>query len=290
MKALENLRQMSRQERAALVLRIGLGMVFLVGGLSKLSKLLDPGAQMAMVNAYIGPSGYVNEFFAQYIFGQGVSPWFFLTGLSSFEALSGLALILGLAVRPLTLIYGFLMWTFVMSLPVVTTPAIEVGVKTYTSPALLVMIRDIALSGLSFLLFNLGPGPLSLDGKLFSKPALRSISWDHLGVLLRLSLGAVMIVGGAFHGLDHIQSFTFPGWVLVALGLVLVSGIGSRYAGYLTIGVLGWYIATKLNIDNSILANLNSIKREIALVAAATVLGTLGGGNYFTLRLARKSA
>ena len=39
----------------------------------------------------------------------------------------------------------------------------------------------------------------------------------------------------------------------------------------------------KLNMDKSIIKNLNSIKREFALAACGGVLYALGGGKLFTL-------
>ncbi|MAG22686.1 MAG: hypothetical protein CMM09_01220 [Rhodospirillaceae bacterium] len=51
-----------------------------------------------------------------------------------------------------------------------------------------------------------------------------------------------------------------------------------------------WYMWTKLNIDKSLIANLNSIKREFALIAAGAVAVSLGGGTYFTLLEEAKKA
>jgi|OM-RGC.v1.029007504 hypothetical protein len=42
--------------------------------------------------------------------------------LSVFELVSGLLLIVGLVVRPLSLAYAFLLWSFVVALPVMTAP------------------------------------------------------------------------------------------------------------------------------------------------------------------------
>ena len=55
-------------DQSAFVLRIGLGLVFLAGGLAKLSKLFVPAKQADMVNLYLSPGGYINQFFFDYLF------------------------------------------------------------------------------------------------------------------------------------------------------------------------------------------------------------------------------
>ena len=134
----------SQDAYIALLLRIGLGSVFVIGGWSKLSQLLDPARSEAIVALYTGPKDYINTFFLEYLFGPNswLSPWGFLTTLSTFEFISGVALLVGFLVRPLALLYGFLLWTFVFSLPVVLTPGVAVAEKTYLAPALLVQIRQ----------------------------------------------------------------------------------------------------------------------------------------------------
>lgn len=272
-----------QHEKAALLLRVGLGIVFVSGGLAKLVKLLDPAAQSSLVTAYIGAGGYVNAFFADFLFSTGLTPWVFLTGLSTFEALGGAALLVGLAVRPLSLIYGFLMWSFVMALPVTLTPGVALGVKTYTSPAMLVLARDIAMSGLLFALFNLGSGPLSLDRRLFNLPAFREgTSWEHLGLLIRLSLAYVFVVAGIFRGMDHIQSFGTTPFILVPLGIVLATGFGARVAGLIGLGLIAIYAVGQLSLDKGVIGNFNGIKREFALFAAGMTLALFGGGKLFT--------
>lgn len=171
-----------------------------------------------------------------------------------------------------------------MSLPVVTTPGVVVTVKTYTSPAMLVQIRDIVLSGMMFVLFNLGSGPWSLDQKWFKQPAiLAHANWDNLGLLLRLSMAFPFFVAGFFSGLDHIPTFATNSWVLLALGVLLVSGVGIRYAGYATMAVMVWYMVHKLNMDKSLIGNLNGFKREVAFLAAGATFVILGGGRLYTL-------
>jgi len=283
------------RDTAALWLRIGVGLVFVIGGWSKLSQLLGADGGAAMVSSYMGPGGYVNTFFTDYLFRGGIpslfSPWTFLTALSAFELASGLALLAGFLVRPLALVYAFLLWTFVFSLPVVTTPGVVPVMDTYTSPALLVQIRDVCLSGLMFVLFNLGPGRWSVDrvpaaGHAAGQAAGQAVAdWEALGLLTRLSLAAPLLVGGFFVGGDSIQSFATFAPLLVLAGLVLVSGVGVRAAALLVCAVMLWYMLGKLSLDKSFIANLNGIKREFALLGAACLLVRFGGGSRFAWRL-----
>ena len=271
----------------ATALRIGIGSVFIFGGWNKTSKLIDPETQAALVNSYMGTAGYINTFFAEYLFTSPamLTPWLFLTALSVFELISGFMLVFGLLVRPLSLIYAFLVWTFVMALPTVTTPGVEVSQKTYLAPAILVQIRDITLSGLLFILYNLGSGARSLDEKLFGPDALKTMSnWQHLGLLLRLSLAAMLLVAGFFSGMANIKTFDMPAFLMIIIGLaMLVEKNTAKIAGAFLVVTMLAYMLGKVSFDKSIVSNFNSIKREFAFIAGGLVLALRGGGNLYTL-------
>ncbi len=282
MKLLRDLKTLSPHEQAVLLLRVGLGLTFLFGGAAKLSHLLDPSAQAAMVAEYLGPKGYINAFFADFLARFEVSTWGFLTGLSAFEVLSGVALIAGLAVRPLSLVFGLLFWTFVVSLPVVTAPGAHVEGPTYMAPALLVQIRDVALSGLMFVLHRLGPGRWSLDHRLFLAEPLRpGVSRDSIALLLRLSLASLFLVGGVFHGMDSIQSFSAGPVLLIVFGVTLASGYGARWVGLAAAAFFVTYLTLKFSPARSLLANGNGVKRELALLMASLALARVGGGALY---------
>lgn len=273
----------SKQDLSALILRIGLGLVFIIGGISKLSQLLDPQRSQAILDSYWGTSGYVNQFFIDFMFSEnGLQPWWFLTSLSWFELISGLMLVSGLWVRPLSLLYGFLLWSFIIALPVVTTPEVNVSVKTYMAPALFVQIRDVALSGMMFVLYSLGSGAYSLDRRLF-KLEDRASDWNNLGLLLRLSIFAPLIVAGVFFGMANIPSFASSPLILVPLALWLISGKGLRIGGGVLVLTMLWFMLQKLNADKSLIANLNGFKREFAFIALGVVLSFFGGGATYTL-------
>ena len=270
---------------AALFIRVGMGLLFIIGGCSKLSQLLDPSYAEGIVMSYVGTTGYINDVFLTFLFPSGsfLSPWGFLTALSSFELVSGVALVAGFLVRPLALVYAFLLWTFVFSLPVVTTPGVELTVQTYTSPAMFVQSRDIALSGMMFVLYQLGSGRRSLDS-LFLVNANQSEqkNWDNLGLLLRLSVALPLLIGALFGSFGNIMTFASPGWILLVVSLLLIAGVKVRDAAAITMVIMAWYIMTKLTLDKSFIANLNGFKRELALFSGALVLFGCGGGNSYT--------
>ena len=262
---------------AAMLLRIGIGLVFLIGGANKLSKLLSSEHSMGMVDSYMGKMGYINAFFHEYLFsgsiGEVLTPWGFLTGLSAFELVAGAMLILGILVRPLALIYALLVWTFVIALPVATTPGLE-NTHAIHSPAILVQIRDIALSGLLFTLLLIGSGKHSLDSKLFgAEQAQRSfISEKAAQLLIRISVALPLLVGGFFWGMDHIPTFKVDDVILIATGFALLFGINVRLTGVVVATIAVWYMVNKLNLDKSLIGNLNGFKREFAFLAAGLAL------------------
>jgi len=260
----------------AMTLRIGLGALFVIGGWNKLSKLLSPESSAGLVESYTATTGYINEFFMVWLFSgpSPLTPWGFLTALSAFELVTGIMLLVGLLVRPVALIYAFLLWTFVISLPVVTTNGVDPGVATYMAPALLVQIRDVALSGIMFVLFGLGSGARSVDIRIFGEDAAEPVmSWETAALLLRLSTASVLIVGGLFAGMPNIKSFMEPGLIMAAVGAALLwGGAVTRYAAMAACAIIGYYMLTKIGIDKGLVGSLNAIKRELALFAAAFVL------------------
>jgi len=269
----------------ATILRIGVGLVFVIGGWNKLYQLLSMDLSAAIVTSYTGGKGYINDFFMNYLFSDGslLTPWGFLTALSTFELLSGVALVVGLMVRPLALIYAFLLWTFVFSLPVVTTPGVESTVATYTSPAMFVQIRDIALSGFMFALLIMGSGRFSLDSRVLTNGVnSEEVDWNNLGLLLRLSLAIPLVIGGLFGGFANITTYATFQPLLFILGVMLVIGVKVREAAALTFVIMLWYAATKFSVDKSAIAILNGFKREFATAAVAIILVVRNGGTAYT--------
>jgi len=271
----------------ALLLRLGLGSVFVVGGWAKLARLLDPAKSEAILSEYLGPLGYINTLFQDFLFSGRlpieITPWGFMSALSGFELVSGLMLMAGLLVRPLAVFWALLLWSFVPSLPVVTTPGVALAAATYTSPAMLVQIRDIGLSGLFFVLYQLGAGQASLDAALFRLPAQRALNWDGAALLLRLSLGVVLLAAGVFHGYAKVSTFGMPAWALIPVGLGLIAGVQARWFGAAAALMMLVYMGQKLGGASSLLGYLNSVKREFGFLAAGACLALVGGGQAWRL-------
>lgn len=273
-------------DRIALILRLALGAVFVIGGWWKLSRALDPAAAPALVERYMAPNGYINAFFADYLFagplGVMLNPLSFLILLSGFELVAGLALVAGLLVRSFSFVFAFLLWSFVVALPVVTVTGAEVDGATHFSPALLVQIRDIGMSGLFFVLYAIGSGIYSVDQRMLGRGAgPTSVEWSKYGLIIRLAIGVVFLIGGLFAGFDHIKSFVpIPG-LLIVIGIVLISGHFVRSGAVAALAVLLWYCAGKISLDTSAWNNLNAIKRELAFIAASVVLIRWGGGQAY---------
>lgn len=276
----------ARADMIALVLRLGLGSVFVIGGWWKLSRALSAEHADALVSRYMAADGYINTFFQQYLFTEGLgdflTPLGFMILLSAFELVSGLALIAGLFVRALSFFYAFLMWSFVIALPVVTATGYPADTISHFSPALLVQIRDVGLSGMFLVLFHLGSGSGSLDGRLFGRGGAQAqTDWDSYGLLLRLSVAAVFLVGGFFAGYGHIKSFVPIPVLLILVGVLLASGHLVRLGALAAFLILAWYCFGKISIDATLWNNLNAIKRELAYLAATGVLVAVGGGQAF---------
>ncbi len=270
----------------ALILRVGLGMVFVTGGWWKLSRAINSETSAALVDQYMAANGYINGFFEQFLFtgalGSVLTPLGFLIAFSAFELLSGLALLSGFLVRGLSFVYAFLLWSFVIALPVITVPDVATDIETHFSPAILVQIRDIGLSGMCFALWAMGSGKYSLDQKLLNRGfAPQNLNWNHYGLLLRLSLAVVFVVGGVFFGFSYIKSFIPVPIALTLIGLVLASGHATRLAAMAALAVIAWYSFGKLSLDTSFWNNLNSIKRELAFLALSLILILHRGGLAF---------
>ena len=146
-----------------------------------------------------------------------------------------------------------------------------------------VQIRDIALSGFFFVLYNLGPGARSLDSRRYALPETLGRDWEPLGLLLRLSLGIAFLVGGLFAGYDNVVTWGVPGIVLAVIGAGLIAGVEVRWFALAAAAVLVWFMLVKLAGAAGVIAWFNAVKREFAILAPAGTIAWAGGGRMFTL-------
>jgi uncharacterized membrane protein YphA (DoxX/SURF4 family) len=72
----------SAQAQIALALRVGLGLVFIAGGIAKLERLLTPMKAKGIVDQYVGPLGYINQTFLDWCL-RVLSEWYSRRGTSS---------------------------------------------------------------------------------------------------------------------------------------------------------------------------------------------------------------
>jgi uncharacterized membrane protein YphA (DoxX/SURF4 family) len=63
---------------------------------------------------------------------------------------------------------------------------------------------------------------------------------------------------------------------------MLALGLFTRQAGAAIVLIMIWFMATKINADKSLIANLNGFKREFAFLAAGIVIALRGSGTYYT--------
>jgi hypothetical protein len=102
-------------------------------------------------------------------------------------------------------------------------------------------------------------------------------------LLLRLSVALPLLVGGAFAGYGHIQTFGVPAPVLIVLALPLLLNVGVRAAGVGVMALVLWFSLQEFDLGRSLIANMNAFKREFAFFAAGVVLALVGGGRSFSI-------
>ena len=83
--------------------------------------------------------------------------------------------------------------------------------------------------------------------------------------------------------MPNIKTYIEPGLVLVIIALaILWGGRVTLYAAGAACAVLLVYMLGKLGLDKGVVANLNAIKRELALFAGAFVLAARDSGQLWT--------
>jgi uncharacterized membrane protein YphA (DoxX/SURF4 family) len=251
-------------DAAALILRVCVGIVFVIGGV----KLVLPSDAQALAASYVDPStGWISPYFAELItvrLGIEMSRFLFVQG--AIEIVLGLAMILGLMTPGVAIVMGMMYWAFAVANPVVG----EIRLS-----------RDVALMGICFAIALAGAGRWSLDGRLRGSQSNIDERKDFVVLVIRLSLAFTLLTSAIFAGgpfNNHLNS-TLPRLLVLLLGLLLVFGIYSRWvAGLLAMWML-YLVATNL-VAKGLLPGLDSVKREIGFLGATLAIFLLGADRW----------
>ncbi|MGI8538632.1 MAG: DoxX family protein [Rubrobacteraceae bacterium] len=214
-------------------------------------------------------SGWISPFFVDQITGRlGMSVETFLQFQGYFEIILGLLLIAGFFTPVIAVVVGLMFWSFAVANPV----AGEIRLS-----------RDVALAGLCFALVVAGPGRWSVDNAIRGGASWFSERRDAVLVVVRLSLAFTLLASALFTGgvmASHLNE-TLPMFVVFALGLLFAAGVAPRFAAAAFVLWMGVVIPLEI-VGEGLLGGLDSIKREIGLLAGAIVY-TLTGSDRFAI-------
>ena len=247
-------------DSAVLVLRLCVGMVFVIGG----TKLAFPSDPQALAAGYIDPStGWIDPYFADLITTRlGIQVSWFLQLQGIVEILLGVALILGLLTPVVAVVMGLMYWAFAAANPVVGQIRLS---------------RDLALMGVCFAIALAGPGRWSLDSRLLGRGPGIDQRKDQVVLVIRLSLAFTLVASALFTGRvfgNHLNT-TLPTLLVLVLGLLLALGVYPRWVAGL-LGVWMLYLVAANLLAKGLVPGLDSVKREIGFFGAAVAVFSLG--------------
>lgn len=255
----------------ALVLRICVGIVFIIGGI----KLVFPSDPQALAARYVDPStGWISPYFADLITAQlGIQVSWFLQLQGMVEILLGVALILGLFTPVVAVSMGLMYWAFTVANPVVGQIRLS---------------RDLALMGICFAIAMAGPGRWSLDSRLLGSRLRITERKDAVVLMIRLSLAFTLVTSALFAGglFDNHLNTTLPKLLVLILGLLLALGVYPRWLAGLVAMWMLYLVAANL-VAKGLFPGLDSVKREIGFFGAALVVFTLGADRWAWPRFER---
>ncbi|WP_163832869.1 DoxX family membrane protein [Spartinivicinus ruber] len=265
--------------RTAFILRVGLGGWLVVEALIKFLGLLSPSQFADMLGFYLGAAGYINQFFQYFLFqsswGHLFSPASLLALLAMVELVVGCSLIAGLAVRWNAMLTFFMLVFYVIALPVMTVPNIQLDVAVYTAPAPLVQIREVAMAIAAFVLYKLAPeaGRINVETNL----EVMQKHWYSLWGQLRYALILPLVVAALFGGFGHIPTLAAPAFLLAALGAALTvdSLKVVKWAAWIAAMVFFHYALFMIDWSDNCLKNLYVIRREFGLVSISVALALI---------------
>jgi uncharacterized membrane protein YphA (DoxX/SURF4 family) len=249
-----------RAEVLVALLRIALGVIFVVGGI----KLAFLGDTAALVASYIDPAkGWIAPVFQDQITQRlGLSVGVFLRSQGLVEILLGLLMILGLGTRVVAVMMGLLFWSFAVANPV----AGEIRLS-----------RDIALMGLCVAVALSGAGVWSVDARVWQRPDTFAQRRDSVLLLIRLSLAYTLLASAVFvHGpFANPLTTTLPVVLVGLMGVLLAAGVGPQWLMALLF-VWMLYVLPAQMLAKGLFGGLDAAKRELGFLVAALVYLWLG--------------
>lgn len=244
-------------------------MIFVLGGIRI---AFPPEGRQELAASYVDPeSGWISPFFADQIRERlGVSIESFLQVQGFVEIALGLLLIAGLFTPVVAVIVGLMFLAFTVASPV----AGEIRLS-----------RDVALGGFCFALAAAGSGRWSLDGTLRGAVVWYAERRDAVLLVIRLSLAFTLLASALFSGgvmSNHLND-TLPLPLVFALGALLALGIAPRWVAAAVALWMLLLIPSEL-VAEGLMAGLDSIKREIGLLAGALVHALAGSDRWSPVR------
>lgn len=253
-----SLRPARRWDTGVGVLRVGLGLVFIIGGLKLVAPtLFGLAGREALAASFTDPTtGFIAPWLAERISGDlgiAVSTFLFAQGIA--EMILGLFLVAGVGTRMVALNAAVMFWLFTVAAP--EAGAVRLG-------------RDVALAAVAVALVGTGGGRGSFDWRRAKRPEPPAPRRDLALLLIRLGLAYTLLTAGVFTGgnFDNLLNTTLPVPLVVLLGLTLAAGVGPRWVMIPVAVWLVYLLPTEL-ADHQLFSGLDTVKREIGLSVAA---------------------
>lgn len=246
------------------ILRVALGVVFLTGGAKLAMPALFGVADIeTLANMYVDPTkGWIAPYFAHRITaGFGLEIGTFLQLQGWLEILLGLCMVIGVFTPMVAVMLGLMFWSFTVATP---------GLGQIR------LSRDLALMGCSFAVALSGATAWSID-RWRQQPDGFNERKDLILIILRLSITLTLVISAIFSGgvLNNPLNTTLPTLLVLILGLALGVGLQPRWV---TAAVGLWLLAVVIGTlySKGWLLGLDSVKREVGLLAAAIVYWKAG--------------
>jgi uncharacterized membrane protein YphA (DoxX/SURF4 family) len=250
------------------VVRVTLGLILIIGGI----KIAFPPDPARLAAAYIDPAkGWISPLFADQITGRlGLEIATFLHYQGLLEIGIGVLLAAGLFTRPVAIVTAALFWSFTVANPVAGQIRLS---------------RDLTLMLAASAVAIIGPGPWSLDLKLWPAASRWRGSRDAGLLLLRLGVALALITSALFtEGVfANPLNITLPPVLVFALGV----GLGLGLAPRVLMAVIGTWLAVLLPLamaDQGLYLGLDALKRELGFVAAALCYAIAGPDRWIVRR------